>query len=513
MRWVTVAAALTLTACASGPALAPGDRRAARAEGHPEYARLLLDRATWGASTSAARALAQTGEGRWLEAQLRPGLPMPLPAQAQAQIDAMTIVQRPLTELVLELEARRRAFDAIANDEEKKSAQQAYQQELTRLGREATGRMLLRALYSPQQLRDQMTWFWFNHFNIHLDKANIRALVGDYEERAIRPYALGRFRELLSTTTHHPAMLIYLDNAQNASNRINENYARELLELHTLGVDGGYTQKDVQELARILTGFGVNMGRDTPPVRPALQAQYVREGLFEFIPGRHDYGDKEFLGHSIKGRGMAELDEALDILARHPATARFVCRKLAVYLVSDDPPAPLVARMAAAFQSSDGDIAAVLRLLFSSEEFAASLGRKFKDPLHYVISAVRLAYDDKVILNTGPMINWLNRMGELPYGRQTPDGYPLISTDWASPGQLATRFEVARALGYGAAGLFRAEGPQGTEQPAFPQLANALYYQAVESTLSEQTRLALSRASSPQEWNMLLLASPEFMNR
>src|SRR2546422_7311634 len=220
-----------------------------------------------------------------------------------------------------------------------------------------------------------------------------RALVADYEERAIRPHALGRFRDLLGATARHPAMLIYLDNAQNAANRINENYARELMELHTLGVDGGYTQRDVQELARILTGF------------------VVREGWFEFIPGRHDYGDKLLLGRAIRGRGAAEVDEALDLLARHPATARFLCRKLALVFVSDDPSEVLVERLASTFPSSDGDIAAVLRELFPSAEFSASLGTKFKDPVHYVVSAVRLAYDDKGILNAGPLINWLGRLG------------------------------------------------------------------------------------------------------
>jgi uncharacterized protein (DUF1800 family) len=292
-------------------------------------------------------------------------------------------------------------------------------------------------------------------------------------------------------------MLRYLDNERNAAGRINENYARELMELHTLGVDGGYTQRDVQELARILTGFGINPER----------------GDFEFHPRRHDLGEKIFLGHQIRGRGAYELEQALDLLSSHPSTARFVCRKLAVYLVSDEPPAALVERMAAAFRSSDGDISATLRVLFASDDFEKSLATRFKDPLHYVVSAVRLAYDDKVILNPGPMLNWLNRMGEPPYARQTPDGYPMTRTEWASAGQLAVRFEIARAVGYGAAGLFKTEGPQPAERPAFPQLSNALYHESLQKTLGGPTREALDKAGSPQEWNMLLLASPEFMNR
>jgi uncharacterized protein (DUF1800 family) len=285
------------------------------------------------------------------------------------------------------------------------------------------------------------------------------------------------------------------------------------MELHTLGVDGGYTQRDVQELARILTGFGVNVGADTPNVRPALRGQYLRDGLFEFNPNRHDYGEKIFLGRKIDGHGAAELDEALDRLARHPATARFVCRKLAVFLVSDAPPAKLVERMSATFLATDGNIAATLRTMFASPEFKLSLNGKFKDPVHYVISAVRLAYDDKVILNVGPMINWLNRMGEPVYGRQTPDGYPMTRAEWASAGQLATRFEIAKAVGYGSAGLFKSEGPGGIERAAFPQLANALYFESLQGVLGNSTRQALDRATSAQEWNMLLLASPEFMQR
>src|SRR5467141_2328276 len=479
---------LLVASCAGGPGDAP-------VPGSRADDLLLLNRVTWGANPSSARELARMGPERYLEAQLQPAQEAALPPQAQAQVDAMTIAQRPVDELAKEMESRRKGLDLLRNDDEKKAAQQAYQQELTRLGREAAARMLLRALYSPSQLREQMTWFWMNHFNVFQYKANLRVLVADYEERAVRPHALGRFRDLLGATARHPAMLIYLDNAQNAANRINENYARELMELHTLGVDSGYTQRDVQELARVLTGFG------------------VRKGLFDFTPGGPDHGNKLLLGRTIRGRGAAEVDESLDLLARHPSTARFICRKLALFLVSDDPSAALVEQLAATFRSSDGDIAAVLRELFASPEFRASLGTKFKDPVHYVVSAVRLAYDDKAILNAGPMINWLGRMGEPLYARPTPDGFALTRTEWASAGQMATRFEIARTLGYGAAGLFRAEGPQPAERPAFPQLANALYYESMQKTLAERTRQTLDNATSPQEWNMLLLASPEFMNR
>ena len=473
----------------------------------------LLNRVTWGANASSARQVTVIGPARFLAEQLQPTRTIALPTPVQEQIAALTIVQRPMDQLVVELEQRRKNVEAMTNDEDKKAAQQAYQQELNRLGREAATRALLLALYAPNQLHEQMVWFWMNHFNVHQYKHNLRAMVGDYEEQAIRPHAMGRFRDLLAATVYHPAMLRYLDNAQKAVGHLNENYARELLELHTLGVNGGYTQQDVQELARVLTGLGVRLDGNMPRVKQELQGQYVRRGLFEFNPNRHDYGNKVFLGQTIQGRGLAEVDEVLDRLSRHPATAHFVSRKLALYLLSDTPPDAVVERMAQRFLRSDGDIAATLRTLLTAPEFAQSLGGKFKDPLHYVVSAVRLAYDDKPILNTGPMINWLNRMGEPFYGRQTPDRYPLDEGAWASPGQMATRFEIAKAIGSGNAGLFKTDSPQPVERPAFPQLANALYYQALQPTLSSATRQSLDQAASPQEWNLFLLASPEFMHR
>jgi uncharacterized protein (DUF1800 family) len=249
-----------------------------------------------------------------------------------------------------------------------------------------------------------------------------------------------------------------------------------------------------------------------PKVNPKYSADYVRDGLFEFNPNRHDYGPKQFLGHAIAGAGLKEVDAALDLIAGSPATAHFISRKLAVAFVSDAPPESLVARMTSTFQHSDGDIAATMQTLFDSKEFAASLGAKFKDPMHYAISAVRLAYDARPILNTAPVVNWLNRMAEPLYGHDTPDGYPLTAAAWSGPGQMATRFEIARAIGSGSAGLFRPDG-QTVDQPAFPQVSNALYYGGIEPMLTAATRQSLSQANSPQDWNTLFLSSPDFMYR
>lgn len=433
----------------------------------------LLDRITWGANGSAERHLAAVGMPAFIEEQLHAAAG-PLPPEVQATIDRMSISQRPAADLVVDMEKQRRAALAIADDEAKKAAQREFQQAMTALARESATRTLLRAIYSPNQLQEQMTWFWSNHFNVFQRKAELRALVGDYEENAIRPYALGRFHDLLRATLAHPAMLRYLDNAQSRVHAVNENYARELLELHTLGVDGGYTQRDVQELARVLTGVG------------------VREGRFEFHPRLHDMGDKVVLGHAIHGRGFAEVDEVLDILCRHPATARFVSRKLATFFAADEPPASLVERMAATFQRTDGDIAATLRTLFQSAEFAQSLGRKFKDPMHYVVSSARLALDDRPPPDAAMpgLLMWLARMGQLPDDHQTPDGYPLVQAAWASPGQMTTRFEFARIVG------------SRSPAPLAPPRA-----------LSAETRTALAGARTPRERNALLLSSPEFMYR
>ncbi|WGG52495.1 DUF1800 domain-containing protein [Rugamonas sp. DEMB1] len=506
-RAAAIAIAGLLAGCAvqtpaSGPELAFA----------PTQTIAVLNRVTWGVNDSTVKRAGAAGLGGYLQGQLHPGAER-LPAAIEAQLAALTIGQRPLDQLVFELERQRKEADALGDDEAKKGARQAYQQELNRLAREAATRSLLRAVYSPNQLQEQVSWFWMNHFSVHQGKHNLRAMVGDYEEQAIRPHALGKFRDLLAATVHHPAMLRYLDNEQNAAGRINENYARELMELHTLGVDGGYSQRDVQELARVLTGVGVNLGPEAPKVKRELQGDYRRAGLYEFNPNRHDYGAKQLLGQPLRRRGPAEVDEAIARLSAHPATARFVSRKLAQFFVADEAPAALVERMAQTFLRSDGDIAATLQTMLASAEFAASLGHKFKDPQHYAVSALRLAYDDKPILNAGPLLNWLKRMGEPLYGRQTPDGYPLTQAAWASPGQMSTRFEIAKAIGGGSAGLFKADGPQAQEKAAFPQLSNALYFSSLKATLAPATLRALDQAASPQEWNAYLLSAPEMMYR
>ena len=474
----------------------------------------LLNRLTWGETASSAAQIGRMGPRRWLDSQLHPSADdRRLPDAAQARVDVLSSTHAPMAQLVVDLDAQNKAANQLTDPDQKKAAQQAYQQGMTNLAREAAARSLMRDLYAPDQLAEQMTWFWMNHFNVHMYKRDIRAMIGDYEDQAIRPRALGKFRDLLEATLRHPAMLRYLDNDQNAAGHINENYAREIMELHTMGVGSGYSQADVQELARILTGVGVNITPNEPKLKPQYQALYRRYGLFEFNPNRHDFGDKTFLGHTIKGSGFDEVEQALDILSREPATAHHVSQQLATYFMGDNPPEAVVARMARTFQQSDGDIAAVMRTMIASHEFDASLGTAFKDPVHFAVSAVRQAYDGRTIVNTVPMQNWLNRMAEGLYNHETPDGYPMTAAAWDGPGQMAVRFEIARQIGSGSAGLFKPDTPGAADQPAFPQLQNALYFNGLGQSLSAPTKTALDQAVSLQDWNTLFLSSPEFMRR
>ncbi len=469
----------------------------------------LFNHVTWGATDSGLAQMRAMGTERWLQWQLHPTPKDTLPPAAQAQIDAMAISHRPLTQLVTDLQARQKAANQMADPAEKQVAQKSYQEAMNDTARQAAARDILRDLYSPAQLQERMTWFWFNHFNVHQYKSDIRPMLGDYIDTAIRPHVLGKFRDLVMATLQHPAMLRYLDNAASDAAHVNENEARELMELHTMGVGSGYTQQDVQELARILTGVGIDTNAQNPNLPLRLLPQLIRNGLFEYNPGRHDFHDKTFLGHVIAGRGFEEVQEAVDILCHEPATAQHIALQLATYFMDDAPPAPLVDQMAAAFTRSDGDIASVMNVLVHAPGFATA--QKFKDPVRYVLSAVRLAYDQHVILNTQPIQGWLNRLAEGLYNHETPDGYSLISTAWTGPGQLATRFEVARQIGFGSAGLFRPPVAGSTDQPGFPTLENALFFSTTRAELTPPTRTALDQAMSPQEWNMLFLSSPDFM--
>lgn len=432
-----------------------------------------------------------------------------------SQIDQMSISQESALDLIVRFEAQAKAAAAIADPEQRSKAYSARAQAIGRVTNEARERFVLRALHSPHQILEQMTWFWMNHFSVFAGKGYVSVLVADYEDRAIRPRALGKFRDLLGAAIRHPAMLIFLDNTNNAAGRNNENLARELLELHTMGVGSGYSQSDVQELARVLTGLGVNYSPEAPVAAnagPNKPPGWVRQGVFEFNAAKHDLRTKRLFGQAISAPGMTEFEQALDMIARSPATARHITRKMAQFWMHGVPSSTLLEQLETTFVRSDGDIAQTLRVLFLSKEFEASLGQKFRDPIHFVLAAIRHCHDGKTILNAAPAVAWIQRLGQGLYNRSTPDGYPLESDSWISSSQASLRFEVARAIGSSAAGLFKPANANLTEVPAFPQAANRLYMGVIEPWLSSGTRAALERATSPQEFNTLLLMSPEFMH-
>ncbi|HJT89938.1 MAG TPA: DUF1800 domain-containing protein [Bryobacteraceae bacterium] len=302
---------------------------------------------------------------------------------------------------------------------------------------------LLRAIYSNRQLEEVLTDFWFNHFNVYLDKGADHWLVTSYERDVIRPHVLGKFRDLLEATAQSPAMLFYLDNWQsvganspqgrNARRGLNENYGRELMELHTLGVDGGYTQKDVIEVARCFTGWTIE--------RPQLGGKFV------FNPKMHDQGEKIVLGVKIPaGGGIEDGERVLDILARHPSTAHFISRKLAQRFVADDPPASLVNRMADTFLKTDGDLRAVLKTMLDSREFwsEGAYRTKMKSPLEMVASAVRASGGD--VDFAAALVNQVAVLGEPLYRKEEPTGYSNSSAQWMNSAGLLARMNFALNL-------------------------------------------------------------------
>jgi uncharacterized protein (DUF1800 family) len=324
---------------------------------------------------------------------------------------------------------------------------------------------LLRAIYSNRQLDEVMTDFWFNHFNVFVGKGPDRYMMNTYEREVIRPHALGKFKDILAATAKSPAMLFYLDNwqsvgpdsdlalygpqqggrrgrfarprpqAKNRPSGLNENYAREIMELHTLGVDGGYTQKDVTELAKVLTGWTIE--------KPQLG------GGFKFNERAHEPGPKYVLGHKVSGHGEKEGEEMLDVLAHHPSTAKFISRKLAMRFVSDNPPQTLVDRMAKTFLEKDGDIREVMRTMFHSPEFFAAdaYRAKMKTPFEFVASSARASGAD--IQNAQPLVGTLNRMGMPLYAVQPPTGYSMKAEAWVNSSALLNRMNFALQLGSG----------------------------------------------------------------
>ena len=411
---------------------------------------------------------------------------------------------------------------------------------------------LLRAIYSERQLDEVMTDFWFNHFNVFVNKGADRFLLTSYERDVIRPHAMGKFEDLLVATAKSPAMLFYLDNwlsvgpdsevargiaprragrrghgrrAPNVAPRgkgklssgLNENYGRELMELHTLSVNGGYSQRDVTEVAKVFTGWTIE--------------QPKKGGAFRFEPRMHEPGDKVVLGHRIKEKGEKEGLEVLHLLARNPKTAHFISEKLAMRFVSDDPPATLVERMTQTFLKKKGDIREVLETMFRSPEFWSpeAYRAKVKTPLEFVVSAVRAT--DAQVDDARPLIGTLNNMGMMPYGMQPPTGYSMKSDAWVNSSALLGRMNFALGL---AAGKLRGvsvdpgrlAGGATDAQQALAAMENSLLAGDVSSqtheTISKQLddpKIAQRRLDDTKRppnvaaITGLILGSPEFQKR
>jgi uncharacterized protein (DUF1800 family) len=381
---------------------------------------------------------------------------------------------------------------------------------------------VLRAAYSERQLEEVMVDFWFNHFNVFAGKGATRVYLTEYERDAIRPHVFGKFRDLLGATARSPAMLLYLDNWQSSapadarndgrqhrspqpartnqrSRGLNENYARELMELHTLGVDGGYAQRDVQEVARAFTGWTIATPR--------------QGGAFRFDARMHDDGAKTVLGHHIRaGGGSDDGEQVLDILAAQPATARFIATKLARRFVADEPPAALVERAAAAYRESRGDIRQVVRTILTAPEFFApdAYRAKVKTPFEFIASAVRAtAFDAQ---NALPLVRATRELGMPLYYCQPPTGYADRADAWVNTGALLNRMNFAIALTRGDLKGGNASWATGSATTTDVAL-RALERDVLAGDIAEATRSTVARAADPAQSIALLLGSPEFQRK
>ena len=458
----------------------------------------MLSRFTYGPTPGEIDKVVKTGLEKWFVQQLDGNLSDDSLNGLLSKYDALTlsnqqIVARYPKNAVLQRMAIR---DGVLNKDSVKTDRKEYKEVLENyrqqhglsteqeLSKQLFSQKVLRAAYSKNQLHEVLTDFWFNHFNVSLTKNQSAQFIANYERDAIRPNVTGNFSELLLATAKSPAMLYYLDNFSSVGDGeqvgkklmrnvamqspakkksgLNENYAREVMELHTLGVDGGYTQQDVTEAARILTGWTVypmgaygNAGAVEKLVErigedKLAQRGFVHEGDFLFTPNRHDNGEKTVLGkHFAANGGYNDGVELLNMLASHPSTAKFITKKLAVRFVSDNPPASLLTKMEKTFNHTNGNIRDVLIIMVSSPEFwsSASLREKTKSPFELAISSVRALNAE--INQPAQLYNWANKMGQRMYAYQAPTGFPDKAQYWINSGALLTRMNFGLALASG----------------------------------------------------------------
>ncbi|MCP4005619.1 MAG: DUF1800 domain-containing protein [bacterium] len=434
----------------------------------------LLQRASFGARPGQSEALATRGAATWLEEQLQPG------GISEAGLEKRL---RAIADAELEPGDRDAPIgDRTGMSADRASAKKARRERVKRMTRHSAAARIVRAVHGERQLQEVMVDFWANHFSVFARKGPIGALLDDYERRVLRPHALGRFEDLLIAVAQSPAMLFYLDNirsgvprkarvSKRAPKGINENYARELLELHTLGVEAGYTQSDIIEAARVLTGWNVQ-----------------RRGTvsFKFRSFLHDRGDKNVLGDRVPGSGVEQGLWLLRRLARHTSTARHISFKLVRRFVADDPPPALVERTAQTFMETRGDIASLLRTILHSPEFADPANRKLKTPLEFVASALRTTGGET---DGGKRLRKeLALLGELPFMARTPQGYPDEAQEWIDPSSVLARVSLAFGLGRGLGGTRLGPTlPSTLNAPQSPGLAGA-------------ERIALAVASPEFQW-------------
>ena len=513
---MTLRFALIVLCCVALLGVAPTNAELPyKAEGlsKEQAAAYLLERFAFGPRPGEVEKVAQMGPEKWLAQQLAGNLPeteldkrleaFPALKLTQAEMQAI-YVQNGRIRRILQREG---VIDAAKMDRKemnkkisayrKKHGLRAYN---ALYNQELRGQKVMRAVYSENQLTEVLTDFWFNHFNVTTRDGGARSHVLSYERDAIRPNVLGKFRVILGATAKHPAMLYYLDNIQSrmappsernqprpkqemASGEmgmdggmvggeakapakaqtppknkrkygLNENYARELMELHTLGVDGGYTQQDVTEVARVLTGWAAmpyNNARKNLEKQIAKGSnKVIREGEFVFRRDWHDKNAKVVLGETFPAAGgIEEGERVLDMLSKHSSTAHFISTKLARRFINDSPPEALIERMANTFRKTDGDIAAVMATLAQSREFwvEAKKRSKMKSPFELVVSSLRALEAD--VKNPQPMMQWFNRMGEPLYGYLPPTGFPDYAESWANSGTLIARMNFGVHLATG----------------------------------------------------------------
>ncbi len=418
----------------------------------------------------------------------------------KAQLDPRNAVPAPIAALP-GTEARFATLPTLMGDPaemQKKLAQAVLKAARDQLPQDSAAR-LQAAITSQTPLVERLTAFWSNHFTVSGTRPVAAGLIGPYEAEAIRPHLFGRFVDLLKAATLHPAMLLYLDNAisigpnsragQRRDKGLNENLARELMELHTLGVDGGYSQADVTELAKILTGWTIR--RPNQPQR----AIAATRGSAVFIPAIHEPGEKMLLGKTYRDTAEDEVDAALENLARHPATARFIATKLVRHFIADDPPPAAVGSLAETFTRTDGDLAAVYRQLIDLDAAWSGEG-KYRSPYDWVVAIFRAFAADAPDRATRA-VQALNQLGQRLYFAPSPAGWPDDSAAWLSPESLLARVDYAEAVGRS----------KGESDPM--QLADF----TVGAALSTESKLSIQRAPSRSDAVALLLVSPEFLRR